>query len=378
MNGTSHSSSDHSTDHVVQLPSGQLRLRLEQSRLGLEDMLEFGVRENPKRGFLLISKWLGKHLPVRPSAMLQTYRWLASSIPADLPGPITCIAMAETATALGQGVLEAFCELTQRKALFLHSTRYRFADYETLTFEETHSHASTHHLHIPKDAAQLDHWFSTRSLVLIDDEISTGKTLLALANAFKTQIPTLERIVLVSLTDFLGERRQGVQQNFPVPTQSVALAYGGFKFTPALDWQVTTPNVTGGDTHRAPKRGGRIGCWANGWQPDVIKRALESIRVAPGERLRVLGSGEFQFEPFLLALALEQAGANVTFHASTRSPVLPFGVIKSRLEFVDNYGQGIHNYLYNMADVNERMLLCLETPPDNWQPGDLSAQKVFL
>ncbi len=367
-----------SADHLVQLPSGQLRLRLEPSRLGVGDLLEFGVRENPKRGFLLISKWLGKHLPVRPSAMLQTYRWLAASIPVDLPAPITCIGMAETATALGQGVLEAFSELTKQKALFLHSTRYRFDDCATLTFEETHSHASTHHLHIPENAAQLDHWRNSRSLILIDDEISTGKTLLALANAFKAHIPTLERIVLVSLTDFLGERRQAVQQAFPVPTQSVALAYGGFEFETAPDWYVTTPNVAGGDSHQAPKRGGRIGCWQNGWQPDTIKRALESLEVIPGERLRVLGTGEFQFEPFLLALALERAGADVTFHASTRSPILPFGIIKSRLEFADNYGQGIRNYLYNMDEVSERVLLCLETPPDDWQPANLLVQKVFL
>ncbi len=45
------------------------------------------------------------------------------------------------------------------------------------------------------------------------------------------------------------------------------------------------------------------------------------VQVSPGENILVLGTGEFVWEPFLLAERLEAAGAQVVFSSTTRSPI---------------------------------------------------------
>ncbi|WP_230285751.1 phosphoribosyltransferase domain-containing protein, partial [Deinococcus sp. 23YEL01] len=65
----------------VTLPSGELDLHLERSALPLDDLLGFAVRRNPKRGFLFVSRVLGKHIPVRPSVAASTHAALAAALP---------------------------------------------------------------------------------------------------------------------------------------------------------------------------------------------------------------------------------------------------------------------------------------------------------
>ena len=54
-------------------------------------------------------------------------------------------------------------------------------------------------------------------------------------------------------------------------------------------------------------------------------------------------------------------GHDVRFQSTTRSPILVGDAIASRREFVDNYGDGIPNYLYNL-DPRRLPILCYEHP----------------
>ena len=62
----------------------------------------------------------------------------------------------------------------------------------------------------------------------------------------------------------------------------------------------------------------------------------------------MIGTGEYAYTPFRLALALEEAGYDVRFQSTTRSPILVGDAIASRREFPDHHGDGIPNYLYNL------------------------------
>jgi hypothetical protein len=133
----------------VELPTGWLSVQVREAAFPLETLCGFAARNNRKRGFLFVSKVLGKHWPACPSLMRRVHTHLAASL--DLgPGPWTFVAMAETATGLGQGIFEATLDRHPgADALFLHSTRYRVAGRPYLTFQESHCHAPDHYLYLP-------------------------------------------------------------------------------------------------------------------------------------------------------------------------------------------------------------------------------------
>src|SRR3546814_798664 len=124
----------------IQLPTGTLELTTEEN-VDLDTVCDFAARANPKRGFLIVSKVLGRHLPASPTAMRETMDQLGQKIPADLAGPVVFLGMAETATALGQGVFAAYRKANpEQVAVYLQSSR-QIVDGSALvaSFEEGHS-----------------------------------------------------------------------------------------------------------------------------------------------------------------------------------------------------------------------------------------------
>src|SRR5688572_30942077 len=106
---------------TVRLPAGTLTVQVARADLPLADLCGFGSRRSRKRGFVFVSKVLGKHYPVRPRLMADVHVRLARKL-LNIPGPAVVIAMAETATCLGQGVFEQWLSLEDRNdLLFLHT-----------------------------------------------------------------------------------------------------------------------------------------------------------------------------------------------------------------------------------------------------------------
>jgi len=92
----------------IQLKTGDLEI-LSNNHEELQSLTGFGSRHhNRKRGFVFVSKVLGKHYPVKPSVMENIYRKLATLVSAklDVTRPTLVIGFAETATALGHGVYQ--------------------------------------------------------------------------------------------------------------------------------------------------------------------------------------------------------------------------------------------------------------------------------
>jgi hypothetical protein len=96
----------------------------------------------------------------------------------------------------------------------------------------------------------------------------------------------------------------------------------------------------------------------------------------------VLGTGEFAYPPYLLAQRLESLGCEVLFQATTRSPLLCGEDLSSSLEFLDNYHDGIPNYLYNATRQEQsRALIGYEArpiPPGHTLPEMLGAVPLFF
>jgi hypothetical protein len=370
---------------VVRIRAGTLRVEVESARWPLAELCGYASRRSRKRGFVFVSKVLGKHRAARPETIRRTYVDLASMLPAA-DGPAVVIGMAETATALGQGVAEEWRARTGRDdVLFLHTTRYRLGRPPALTFDEPHSHATEHLVYEPADAAARTIFDAARMLVLVDDELSTGRTLVNLATAYVRHHPGVESVWVVCLTDWLGPaRRAELSREVGRPVGVVSLLAGRFAFTPNPDFDPgQVPDVTGrGDAKDTllPARSGRTGLIGRDLAGAAARAAALNVR--PGQRVLVLGTGEFAYRPFRLAEELAAAGHDVWFQTTTRSPLVRDGEIGSVLEFEDNYHDGMPNYLYNAAGrTYDRVLIGYETrslPPGHRLPAMLRGEAVFL
>jgi len=353
------------------LPTGQLDVTLTKGAHELDDLLGFAARANARRGFLFLSKVLGKHWPVKPAAMLDVHARLAADVPAS-KGPVLFIAMAETAIGLGQGVFEAWLRANPgREALFVHTTRYRVGSGDIIEFEEAHSHAPRQFLHMPDGARERALLLGARSIVLVDDEASTGNTFVNLAAACRRLNPSVERVHLGVIVNFMGAAAtEGLTARFGIPTTMGALVEGEYRFA-AADVAVNAV-INAAPAQRydaAAERGanpsfGRLGLARALRRPEALAARLAGT-IAPHAKVLVLGTGEFMHASTLLGAALEARGLDVVVQSTTRSPILTWGAVSHAITFPDNYGEGIANYLYNVAPGQyDAVLACHETPPN--------------
>ncbi len=354
---------------TIELPTGTLDVREDPANnIPLATLCQFGARHNPKRGFLFVSTVLGKHLPAQPTRMLVIHQQLASRIHSTNDAPALFIGMAETGIGFSYGVYEEWAKShTKQQAVFMHSTRYLLDGLPVLHFEEGHSHAPKQALHLPADPAHREQMQRAKTLVLLDDEVSTGKTFLNLWHALRTHCPNIEQINIVTLTDFMGANaRAALDQALDTPTAHISAARAEWQFTPKA------PPVVQGVAplpyHNAKLKPmahlGRTGID----RPLILpKRLLEAVEqrlaIHPREKpVRIIGTGEFMHIPYLLALQLEQQGRQVTLQSSTRSPILEFGPIQHTQRLEDPYGQGDPYFIYNApADERQITLLLHET-----------------
>jgi hypothetical protein len=358
---------------AFELDSGVLTLDLKRSDLPLPELLAVGQRLNPKRPFIFVSKVLGKHYPVKPSLIDLTHSRLACLL-GEVPGPRLFVAMAETAIGLGRGVFEAYSKLSGgQDSLFIHTTRYALSSPLALRLDEPHSHARDHLLYEPKDPDGQNIFRSFKSLVVIDDEVSTGRTFANLAKALKSLNPGLERLFLVALASFLSnESKEAIFKEVPLPLKIASLLEGAYSFKPAAAPGAPPAYKSVGlfePKDRVLKKNfGRLGLSFEQSlrlteEAASMGRALDIPEGAP---VRVLGTGEFLHEPFALALALEKRGFDVSFQSTTRTPMALGRAVSHRLIFEDNYGEGLDNFIYNLEPgFGGQTLIVYETGEDS-------------
>lgn len=349
-----------------ELSGGKLTVIPNRSDVALDSLFDIAERRNPKRAFLFVSKVLGRHIPVSPATMRNVYRQLARKFPTDLPGPVLFIGMAETAVGLAAGVFQEVRDNVS-EPVFLTSTRHP-ADGELLCeFKENHSHATDHLIYQPSDPLLRSRLQRARSVVLIDDEATTGNTFINLLQALRNaSLNCIEKVVAVTLTDWSGN---ALTEQCPLPVTTVSLVTGEWHWSPTPDAPVPVMpacNVTArGSVAISHKQNwGRLGMDHTGC--DIGHQVHATV----GEKVLVLGTSEFVWQPFLLAEKLEHSGASVKFGSITRSPIAQGHAITSIMAFSDNYGLGIPNFLYNVAHQHfDRIIVCVETPLESLDPS---------
>ena len=350
-----------------------------------EVLFSMAARQNKKRGFLFVSKVLGKHIPVHPLTPLIGSGALAgcyaSAMLADdtvlkrcdfsrafidpaarqaawtvirehrfhVSRPTLFIGFAETATALGHGVFACF----DGPASYIHTTREEIPGFpDALQFQEEHCHAPEHRCY-PLDP---ELFASGDDVVLIDDEITTGKSALNFIRAIQNRYPR-KRYAVLALLDWRSEfdRRQfaetAVELGIDIevyallsgkievdgrPVEASALPQTGVVSGTQMPQTDTIflddllgPVVSGiSQNSRAEMNDtpylaatGRFGIKVEEqrrFQQQAAELGERLKRKRQGSRTLCLGHGEFMYIPFYIA---SHMGEGVVVQSTTRSPV---------------------------------------------------------
>jgi hypothetical protein len=355
---------------TITLDTGTLHLDLEPGRIPLNRLLGFAARVSSKRKFLLVSKVLGKHYPVSPKVMSWSYRALARAVlKRGIEAGSLWIGMAETATGLGYGVFEAACREGAKQALFIQTTRYHLDGIERLAFEEAHSHATDFFLYYPERQDQRGQFLTAKTLVLIDDEISTGKTFLRLIKAYQRVNPGLRKVFIVSLVNFAHpDDRAALESQADVAVEWVCFRQGLLRFEDCQNTAINsiTVNVSGNGACKKALLAwpGRLGLDIPiSLDSDVAEQLRGSGLNRDKGTTLVLGTGECNAPAYLLGRELESQGFKVKVQSTTRSPIHQGNDIGRVCRFEDNYHDGIPNFIYNLnPDDYRNIIVCHETP----------------
>ena len=345
------------------------------------DIFKIAERINPKRAFLFVSTLLGRHIPVDPLEHRAALWKLADGVSEHLlPGPVFVMGFAETAVGIGAGVFDCLrIAHPERPMGYLTTTRFAAKGVEPwFTIKESHSHAVDHIILTPQPGVIQQGEGAT--LVLVDDETTTGKTFAELASGLSAQSLHFDQVVLVTLTDWSdGRAAKSVRGIFKdAQVAAVSLQRGSWVWTPRAEQppmelpgacEACCPQWVpdAAQTFAAPRLG--ISTQMARQSGEDILGQLEASGFTPPQhrhKVLVVGAGEHVWQPMQFAQALCERGIYTRFITTTRSPILQGATIRQKVSFADHYGQGFWMYMHNVvADDWDRIILFTETGTDS-------------
>lgn len=194
---------------------------------GLEDIIVVEKRlNNPKRDFLFVNKHQGKHIPTSPAKVQDLVEKLSKLIKAKHQGiedsETIVVGFCETATCLGELIANSL----GNKVVYLQTTREKLTSKKLFNFDEEHSHAVEQAIHISKELEQDNLLLRAKNVIFVDDEISTGNTIINFVNKFKQLAPNAMYIVASVCNWQSKQNKQRFRDN---NIESVALITGECK-----------------------------------------------------------------------------------------------------------------------------------------------------
>jgi len=381
----------------------------------LEQLFQMAARINKNRSFLFVSQVLGKHLAVNAkipllvgsllairhlevvhgvcdpraqkiASAIQTKQGLEEiwcslqNDPLHLPKPTTFIGFAETATALGHAVFSTF----KNNAKYIHTTREQVVNLSSIiNFEEEHSHATSHRVY----ALNSEFFQDDSEVVLVDDEVTTGKTAINIIRKIKSQYPLKKVFTIVSILDWrtpeYRERYRKLEEELNITIHTISLIDGIVSiegtpniednemkieetFQPVVSYLPVNDLISSENLQQnssisvngIPNKSyylqstGRFGLTIEKekeYSSQIHKIADFLKEHRHGEKTLVVGTGEFMYVPMHIA---SQMGEHVYFQSTTRSPIYHLDsqdyTIQQKFVFDSPENQGVTNYLYNI------------------------------
>lgn len=396
----------------------KISLNIEENKCNIpvSNLFTMSARENKKRDFLFVSKVIGKHMPMIPATLkiiggILARLWINEregsyayptnelvsillsldaspsmmdlnlldkeklrnnqnirgnisnaniilSKPIKLKNKTLFIGFAETATGLAQAVFQNFSN-----ASYIHTTREKITSIKpALLFNEEHSHAVEHSLFPYKH----DFFNDFEDIVLIDDELTTGKSALNLIRCLPG-----EHFGILSILDWRDTSSYKMfNDEINIDVRVCSLLSGEIKCSKTKNIISDAITIPLSSTKLIPykehvfeiaeciegynKSTGRFGLSSLDnpkicKEVELISEKLKSERTT-GNCL-CIGTGEFIYLPCCISQGL---GDNVYFHSTTRSPVHARNIDsygnKNKVAFQSPGDDTITNYLYNIPD----------------------------
>ena len=322
-----------------------------------DDLLRTAKRiHNTKRTYLLVDPLQAKHIPVSSKKSLEMMRTLGKMLYRKYPEARLIIGFAETATAIGAAVAECFPD----DCVYIHTTREEFPG-DFICFSEEHSHAVEQKLFAEN---LLEYIAKSKEIIFIDDEISTGKTLINIAEQLKAEIPssTGKQFVAASIINRVSEENEVRLLNSGIKTECLLkLPFGNYEEV-VRDIEVSEPerlettsfDYTALDCPKIPNA--RTGVKAGDYKravKEIMESVVKNLGLPEKADVLVIGTEECMYPAIILGEVLEDVGASVLCHSSTRSPI---GInnaenypIKSGYKLASFYESTRETFIYNLS-----------------------------
>ncbi|TWX65495.1 phosphoribosyltransferase domain-containing protein [Colwellia sp. C1TZA3] len=348
--------------HIYDIKAGTISLHSAEKRTTLDNILAFGCRENPKRHFILINKLIGRYTPTAPSVMRHTYNQLAEKIGDGTSTYV--VSFAEAATGLGAGVADSLAKSQDSEVYFQHTTRHKLQEELWFTVDEEHSHAVNHMFYKPnKDL--LAAIVKSKRLVIVDDEITTGRTIQVLLLKLIPYLPDLEEIVITSIVDLRGEKNKLQNLGLDISIRYVSLVKANFSIEKDPNFNPKRPDKLNSELTESDSA---LNIGRRGLRMPYVEK-LNAINST--QNTLVIADGEHQYIPFLLAEQLENSGFEVAFQSINRSPIMVCNAISNKYKIAAST-DNTENYLYNFFPENKSVFVVSE----NEYEGLLFADEV--
>lgn len=318
---------------------------------------------NSKRDFLFVNRFQGKHVPVNPNLVIQLFSELAKQVidNTSLDEKVVIIGFAETATAIGNYIASKLPNCIY----YMQTTRERemILNKNLLEFKEEHSHAQEQLLCLSTDIfRQCDR------IIFVEDEISTGNTILNFINALK-KMGVVTNFSVASILNWQNDKWKEEFRKRHIDT--FFLLQGELKDTTAKvevinNAEVVIPKRIGkpakirkGNLSMVNERLGREPISFENMEQkiEVFARQLE---IEPtSKEILVLGTEEFMYIPLMLAYVIQRLypEKKIFFHATSRSPIETSDVeeyeLKKRYKVASAYCKERNTYVYNLKKYDQ-------------------------
>lgn len=281
---------------------------------------------NSKRDFIIVQNYLGKHVPQRPSLILNYFNKLKNEINKntsqfDLNHTMSISSedingifyFAETATAIGK-----YLKNNLRINYEFYTTREELKDNKKklMSITEDHCHAPVHTV-----VGSTEELKKCKRILIIDDEITSGNTIWKVIENIKIINPKI-KIFIASFMNLMDE--ETIMKFIYNDIQIITLVKGQITEKDKKVNDFDFPNIS------------------------EIKR---------DDSILVLGTEEDMYNALIYAYKLEQQKFDVCFHASTRSPIVPIKnldySLKTRTDFISAKDLNRSIYLYNLTKYKQ-------------------------